>query len=76
MKSCSLPSSQCGVLCAEIRAELAKPPEPFRPVSATELGWEKYLPIRKMTTDEYERHLQRKAKREENRYCSSSHKHA
>ncbi|CAL5218992.1 g747 [Coccomyxa viridis] len=49
-----------------IRAELAQPPEIFRPVSAAELGWKKYLPIRKMTTEEHERHLGRKAKREEN----------
>ncbi len=56
-----------GACCAAIRAELAQPPEIFRPVSAAELGWKKYLPIRKMTTEEHERHLGRKAKREENR---------
>ena len=61
---------RCESLCAAIRAELAQPQEPFRPVSADELGWKKYLPIRKMTAEEYERHLLRKAKREENRYMS------
>jgi len=61
----SLPSSH-----AAIRAELAVPPEPFRPVPAAELGWSRYLPIRKMTTEEYEIHQQRKAIREENRYAS------
>ena len=56
-----------GSLCADIHAELARPPEPFRPVSAAELGWKRYLPIRKMTAEEHERHLERKARREENR---------
>ena len=60
-----------GAVCVAIRSELAKPPEPFRPVSAEELGWKQYLPIRKMTTEEHERHLERKAKREEYRYCPS-----
>lgn len=59
-----------GAFCAAICVELAKPLEPFRPVSAAELGWKKYLPIRKMTVEEHERHLERKAKREENRYCA------
>ena len=55
---------------AAIRAELAVPPEPFIPAPAAELGWSRYLPIRKMTTEEYEIHQQRKAKREEYRYAS------
>ena len=57
----------CGFLHAALREELARPPEPFRPLSESELGWRKYLPIRKMTAEEYERHLERKAKREEHR---------
>lgn len=56
------------VLCiAAIREELSIPPEPFRPAPAAELGWRRYLPVRQMTAEEYEAHLEKKAKREEHR---------
>ncbi|CAK0748227.1 hypothetical protein CVIRNUC_001823 [Coccomyxa viridis] len=47
-----------------IREELDRPPEPFVPVPADELGWRKYLPVRKMTAEEYEKYQRRKAVRE------------
>ena len=53
---------------AAVSEELSRPPEPFRPVPAAELGWKKYLPVRQMTAEEYEAYLQKKAKREEHRY--------
>lgn len=45
--------------------ELSRPPEPFRPVPAAELGWKKYLPVRQMTAEEYEAYQQKKAKGKE-----------
>lgn len=53
---------------AAICEELSRPPEPFRPVPAAELGWKKYLPVRQMTAEEYEAYQQKKAKGKEHRY--------
>ena len=38
------------------------------PVPADELGWRKYLPVRKMTAEEYEKYQRRKAVRESHRW--------
>ena len=38
------------------------------PVPADELGWRKYLPVRKMTAEEYEKYQRRKAVRERHRW--------
>ena len=48
-------------MIAGVREELSAPPEPFVPVPADELGWRRYLPVRKLTAEEYEKYQRQKA---------------
>ena len=52
--------SVCGMNFAEIQAQLEAPPKRFEPRPEAELGWRRYLPIRQMTAEEWERYQARK----------------
>lgn len=45
---------------AAIQAQLEAPPTEFEPRPEAELGWRRYLPVRKMTAEEWARYRARK----------------
>lgn len=51
---CIAPLTRPCVLCTALKAELSRPRPPYSPVKKEDLGWRKYLPVRKLTEEEWE----------------------
>ena len=50
----------CVLFPAAIQAQLEAPPTAFEPRPEAELGWQRYLPVRQMTAEEWARYNERK----------------